>query len=167
MHTRSLFTLTMALIARIAASTAGTAPLPLVSPMFGDNMVLQRGKPNPIWGWSNPGQVVRVETAGQDRHAIQVNGLDLSFVTVAVTDQSGWPAPRAADRIHFDIEGPGEIVATDNGDPTSFELFQSHDRNAFNGLCLVIIRGKSGQPGRIQLRAASIKTRLERNGTSL
>lgn len=40
------------------------SPLPLVSPLFGDNMVLQRGKPNPIWGWSEPGDVVRVEIAG-------------------------------------------------------------------------------------------------------
>ena len=28
-------------------------------------MVLQRGKTNTIWGWSNPGQAVRVEIAGQ------------------------------------------------------------------------------------------------------
>jgi hypothetical protein len=76
------------------------------------------------------------------------------------------------NRIHFDIKGPGEIVATDNGDPTSFELFQSHDRTAFNGLCLVIIRGKPGQPGKIELIAkadglktglASIKTTLTSN----
>jgi sialate O-acetylesterase len=33
--------------------------------MFGDNMVLQRGKTNTIWGWSSPGQVVRVEIADQ------------------------------------------------------------------------------------------------------
>jgi beta-galactosidase len=81
-------------------------------------------------------------------------------------------APRAGNRIHFDIEGPGEIVATDNGDPTSFELFQSPDRKTFNGLCLVIVRGKPGQPGRIQLTAkadglklgtASIKTALKTN----
>ena len=78
-------------------------------------------------------------------------------------------APRADDRIHFEIEGPGEIVATDNGDPTSFELFQAHDRKAFNGLCLVIVRGISGQPGTIKVTAradgleagmASIKTSI-------
>jgi len=27
-------------------------PLPFVSTIFGDNMVLQRGKKNTIWGWS-------------------------------------------------------------------------------------------------------------------
>jgi beta-galactosidase len=64
-------------------------------------------------------------------------------------------APRADNRIHFQIEGPGEIVATDNGDPTGLEPFQSPDRKAFNGLCLAIIRGKSGQPGTIRLTATA------------
>jgi beta-galactosidase len=118
-----------------------------------------------------------IKTAGEpaklklepDRGEICADGRDLSFVTVTVTDKDGLTAPRADNRIHFDIEGPGEIVATDNGDPTSFELFQSHDRKAFNGLCLVIVRGKSGPPGKINLTAkadglklgtASIKTTL-------
>ncbi len=47
---------------------------PFVSPIFGDNMVLQREKPNTIWGWSLPGDVVKVDvgensatgTAGAD-----------------------------------------------------------------------------------------------------
>lgn len=111
-----------------------------------------------------------------DRRVIQADGRDLSFVTVTVTDQGGWTVPRAGNRIHFDVEGPGEIVATDNGDPTSLEPFQSHNRNAFNGLCLVIIRAKAGQPGSIRLTGtadglkmgtASIKTRVAENGTSL
>jgi beta-galactosidase len=109
-----------------------------------------------------------------DRNEIHANGRDLSFVTVTVTDKNGLTAPRADNRIHFDIEGPGEIVATDNGDPTSFESFQSHDRNAFNGLCLVIVRTMPGQPGKINLTAkadglklgtASIKTKMERDST--
>ena len=121
-----------------------------------------------------------VTTAGEpaglklepDRGKIRADGKDLSFVTVTVTDKRGLMTPRADHRIHFDIKGPGEIVATDNGDPTSFELFQSHDRTAFNGLCLVIIRGKPGQPGEIELTAkadglkigmASIKTTLTSN----
>ena len=57
--------------------------------------------------------------------------------------------------IRFTVEGPGEIVATDNGDPTSFEPFQSPERNAFSGLCLVIVRAKAGQPGRIRVTATS------------
>jgi beta-galactosidase len=88
-----------------------------------------------------------------DRSTIDADGKDLSFVTVTVTDRDGVTAPRAENRIHFDIAGPGQIVATDNGDPTSFESFQSHDRKTFNGLCLVIVRGEAGQPGKIKLSA--------------
>jgi len=58
-----------------AASAKASATLPFVSPIFGDNMVLQRGKLNTIWGWSDPGDTVRVKigdsvataTAGTDR----------------------------------------------------------------------------------------------------
>jgi beta-galactosidase len=90
-----------------------------------------------------------------DRNEIRADGRDLSFVTVAVTDKAGVTTPRATNQIHFEIEGPGEILATDNGDPTSFEPFQSHDRNAFNGLCLVIVRGKIANPGKITLFATA------------
>ena len=104
-----------------------------------------------------------IKTAGEpaklkllaDREKISADGKDLSFVTVTVTDKNGVTTPRADNQIHFKIEGPGEIVATDNGDPTSFESFQSHDRKAFNGLALVIIRGISGQPGAIKVSAES------------
>lgn len=90
-----------------------------------------------------------------DRDQISADGKDLSFVSVTVTDRHGVPVPRASNQIHVEIQGTGEIVATDNGDPTSFEPFQSHDRSAFNGKCLVIIRGVAGRPGEIQLRAES------------
>ena len=49
-------------------------PLPFVSPIFGDNMVLQRGKENPVWGWSEPGDKIRVEIA--DKIASGVAGPD-------------------------------------------------------------------------------------------
>jgi sialate O-acetylesterase len=44
------------------------AELKLASP-FGDHMVLQRGKPVPVWGWANPGDSVTVEFAGQKKSA--------------------------------------------------------------------------------------------------
>jgi beta-galactosidase len=121
-----------------------------------------------------------VKTAGMpaklklepDRGTIHADGKDLSFVTVTVTDKHGIMAPRADNHIYFEIKGPGEIVAADNGDPTDFESFSSHDRKAFNGLCLVIMRGEPGHPGKIKLTAkadglkvgtASIQTSLKAN----
>ncbi len=88
-----------------------------------------------------------------DRSEIAADGADLSFITLRVTDQDGNTVPMAKDSVKFSIEGPGEIAATDNGDPTSFVPFPSTERPAFNGLCLAIVRGKPGQKGTITVRA--------------
>jgi beta-galactosidase len=93
--------------------------------------------------------------ATADRTTIASDGLDLSFITVSVADRDDALVPRANSRIRFWLDGPGELVATDNGDPTSFESFQSNQRNAFNGLCLAIVRAKAGRAGTIMLRAES------------
>jgi beta-galactosidase len=90
-----------------------------------------------------------------DHHLIHADGRDLAFVTVKVSDKGGLMAPRANNHIQFMIDGPGEIVATDNGDPTSVVPFPSHERDAFNGLCLVIVRSKPGEQGEITLTAKS------------
>ena len=47
------------------------------------------------------------------------------------------------------------IVATDNGDATSFIPFQSLERPAFNGLALVIVKAKKGAGGNITVKATS------------
>ncbi|HEY0947402.1 MAG TPA: beta-galactosidase GalB [Opitutaceae bacterium] len=97
--------------------------------------------------------------ATPDRATLQADGRDLAFVTVRIVDAAGNTAPRANDPLQFSVEGPGEIVATDNGDPTSFEPFQAPKRHAFNGLCLVIVRAKAGQEGKIVVTASAASLR--------
>ena len=48
----------------------GDKTLPFVSPIFGDNMVLQRDKPDAIWGWSDPGDTIRVQIGESSATAI-------------------------------------------------------------------------------------------------
>jgi beta-galactosidase len=90
-----------------------------------------------------------------DRNVIKSDGSDLSFVTVRIKDENGLLVPNASNMIKFEIEGPGEIVATDNGDPTCMIPFTSKNRNAFNGLALVIVRSFEGEKGNIILKAYS------------
>ena len=71
-----------------APETSAT-PLPLVSPIFGDNMVLQRGKKNTIWGWSEPGDKIRVEIAG--RSATGVAGPDRRWQVRIQPPRAGGP----------------------------------------------------------------------------
>jgi beta-galactosidase len=90
-----------------------------------------------------------------DRSTIANDGKDLSFITLTVADQDSRPVPRAMNKIHFEVSGPGEIVATDNGDPTDMTAFPSKDRKAFNGLALAVVRAKRGQKGNIIVAAKS------------
>jgi beta-galactosidase len=104
-----------------------------------------------------------VSTAGQatqlqliaDRDKIQTDGKDLSFITLRVLDSAGVLAPSANNRIIFEVSGPGEIVATDNGDPADLASFSSKERKAFSGLAMVIIRAKPGATGPIKVTAQS------------
>lgn len=88
-----------------------------------------------------------------DRSTITADGKDLSFITVKVIDEEGIAVPDAMDTIRFSIEGPGQIVATDNGDPTDMVAFPSHERKAFNGYALVIVKGEKGESGTITITA--------------
>jgi len=90
-----------------------------------------------------------------DRSTLDADGQDLSFVTVTIADQAGRLVPRSKNHVAFDLTGPGEIIAVDNGDATSFEPFQAKERNAYNGLCLVIVRSTRA-PGDIVLKARSL-----------
>ncbi|MDQ3843063.1 MAG: beta-galactosidase, partial [Bacteroidota bacterium] len=104
-----------------------------------------------------------VKTAGDatqlqliaDRSIIKADGQDLSFITLRMLDNNGLFVPQANNPVLFDISGPGEIIATDNGDPADLVAFPSKERKAYNGLALVIIRAKAGVPGQIKVTAKS------------
>lgn len=88
-----------------------------------------------------------------DRSELAADGSDLSFITVSIRDKNGDIVPRTSNKVSFQIKGPGEIIAVDNGDATRLESFQATEIEAFNGKCLVIIRTKKDQTGLIELKA--------------
>ncbi len=65
------------------------------------------------------------------------------------------PYSSCSSNLTFEISGPGEIVATDNGDATDLVAFSSKERKAFNGLALAIVKAKRGQAGTITMTAKS------------
>jgi len=93
--------------------------------------------------------------ASADREIVNSDGKDLTFITVQIVDKDGLVVPRSNNSIEFSIDGPAEIVATDNGDATNMVSFASKEREAFNGLCLVIVRSKAGEKGKITVTAKS------------
>jgi sialate O-acetylesterase len=72
-----------------AASPAAVKRLPFLSPIFGDNMVLQRGKANTLWGWSEPGDAIRVQIG--DNKASAVAGADRRWEVKIQPPPAGGP----------------------------------------------------------------------------
>jgi beta-galactosidase len=90
-----------------------------------------------------------------DRPSVMSDGTDLVYITVLVEDKENLPVPRSNNQITFSIDGPGRIVATDNGDATSHESFQSPSKKAFNGMCLAIVAAEKGASGQFTVKAES------------
>lgn len=80
---------------------AGADPLPLLSPLFGDHMVLQRDTPNRLWGWTTPGAEVRVR-------------LGASVARASAGADGRWQAevqpPAAGGPYEVRVEGPDAAV---------------------------------------------------------
>src|SRR5260221_8149152 len=70
MRAKSFWVTLITFVSLVNLPAADNTPLPFVSPMFGDNMVLQRGRLNTIWGWSKPGETIQVEIAGHIAKAV-------------------------------------------------------------------------------------------------
>ena len=105
----------------------------------------------------------RVKTAGEpvrlaaeaERKSVSADGDDVCYVNVSVRDAEGLVVPNAKVPVRFEVEGPGEIVATDNGDETDFADFRKPERRTFNGWAQVIVRAVPGRSGDIAVRAFS------------
>lgn len=105
-----------------------------------------------------------------DRPEIDAGARDLCFVTARVLDEHGTEVPTADHALTFTVDGPGSVVATDNGDPTDMDAFPSPVRRAFSGKALAIVRGdRAGAADELRvsvtaegLRGAATSVRLRR-----
>jgi len=74
---------------------------PFVSPMFSDNMVLQRDMRDPVWGWAKPGTKITVSAA--DQMASTVAGPDGKWMVKIGPLQVGGPYA-------LTIDGPQKVT---------------------------------------------------------
>ena len=122
-----------------------------------DDVVYQPGKIEVIAykdgrEWARDSQ----QTTGRAAKAVasvDYAGNDLIYVTVDILDKKGLLVPDADNVVEFSLKGPGTILATDAGDPTSHVPFYSHKLPAFHGKVSVIVK-RTG-PGPITVYAKS------------
>jgi beta-galactosidase len=90
-----------------------------------------------------------------DRPELSSNGSDLVYITLRIEDKNKHLVPKSSNLINFSIEGPGKIVAVDNGDATSHDPFQANYRKAYNGMALVIVKAEKGAGASFTVKAES------------
>jgi beta-galactosidase len=78
----------------------------------------------------------------------------VAFVIASVVDDQGIVQPAASDLVTFKVTGPGLIIATDNGDLTDHEPFQSPEHHAFHGRCIAIVRA-TAESGQVDITASA------------
>ena len=99
---------------------------------------------------TNPSQIA----LNSDVNTLKADGCDVAVIRVAIKDAKGRVVPTASNLVKFTIVGPGKIIGTGNGNPTSYEPDKASQRMAFNGYSLVLVQSDK-QAGEIRLKAAS------------
>lgn len=123
-----LFLTLLVSVTPIRVLAENTETLPFVSPVFGNHMVLQRGKPNKIWGWTKPGAEVRVEIAAK------------KIIVLAAADgrwQAEFVPPPAGGPYVLKVDGPQQAAFDDIlvgdvwlcGGQSNMEFGLNHARN--------------------------------------
>ena len=79
-------TISLCLFIILTATTFANVRMPKI---FGDNMVLQRNKPIPIWGWADAGEKVTVQFNGQTKTA--KTGKDGKWMVKLDNEAAGGP----------------------------------------------------------------------------
>jgi len=101
---------------------------------------------------------VQIETSGQatrlnlkaDRNIIKADGLDLSYITVEITDEQNRLNTRANHPLNIAIEGPATLAGIDNANLKDTNPYQSNTRRAHHGRAVVVIRS-TREPGDIKV----------------
>jgi beta-galactosidase len=99
---------------------------------------------------TDPAQVV----LNSNCNTLKADGCDVAVIKVAIKDAKGRVVPTANNLVIFSLEGPGRIIGTGNGNPSSHEPDKASQRMAFNGYCLILVQTNK-QAGVIKLKASS------------
>ncbi|MCF8225351.1 MAG: DUF4982 domain-containing protein [Bacteroidales bacterium] len=89
-----------------------------------------------------------------DRPDILADGKDVVHIRTSVTDSAGITYPTSNHLISYKVQGPGNILAIDNGDPADHNPNYSHKKRAHRGTQLLIVQSTM-EPGDLIIKASS------------
>lgn len=94
-------------------------------------------------------------TASVNHPQIASNCYELAYVQIGSLDRNGVNPWTAENPVKFTVEGPGELVAVDNGDLTNNYSYQGSELPLYRGGATAIIKAKPGCTGTIRVTASS------------
>ena len=89
-----------------------------------------------------------------DKSSIVNSWDDVAFINALVLDEQGTVVPNAEHLINFKVEGAGFLAAVDSANSNSHEPYQAGQRQAFQGMCLALIKANADK-GKIKVTATS------------
>jgi beta-galactosidase len=93
-----------------------------------------------------------------DKNSIVNDWNDVAFVNATVLDAQGVVVPNAENLINFKVQGAGFVAAVDSANSNSHEPYQASQRQAFQGICLALIKANANR-GKIKVTATSTNLR--------
>ena len=103
----------------------------------------------------------QLETAGKAVRLMMVteqpewkaDGMGLQYVKVYAVDAKGRVVPTHDGRVTFSVEGPARIIAVDNGNHSSDDLFDGNQKDLYEGFAMAILRSSRDQAGKVKITA--------------
>jgi beta-galactosidase len=99
------------------------------------------------------GKPVRI-LLNADKNIIAADGLDLAYITARVVDENEVIVPSAENMIKFTVTGAAVNAGICSSNLLSDELWQSDQRKAYEGRCLLVVRAKR-QSGTVAIKASA------------
>jgi len=95
---------------------------------------------------------LKIETENANWKA---DGMDLQYVKVYAVDSKGNKIPTATGEISFDVSGAATLIAVDNGDHSSDDLFSGNKKALYKGFTMAILRSAQ-TPGTVKLKVSGM-----------
>lgn len=84
----------------------------------------------------------------------KADGMGLQYVKVYAVDAKGRVVPTYNGKVTFNVEGPARIIAVDNGNHSSDDLFDGNQKDLYEGFAMAILRSSKDQAGKVRISAS-------------
>jgi beta-galactosidase len=84
----------------------------------------------------------------------KADGMDLQYVKVYAVDSKGRVVADAVGKITLEVTGQAKLIAVDNGNHFSDELFDGNTRELHNGFAMAVLRSNR-QAGEVKIKISS------------